>query len=44
MSIRVAGQALKFAAFAGLIVGSASLAGCSTLGMGGLGELLVFYC
>jgi murein DD-endopeptidase MepM/ murein hydrolase activator NlpD len=35
MSIRVAGQALKFAAFAGLIVGSASLAGCSTLGMGG---------
>jgi len=34
MSIRVTGQALKIAAFAGLIVGSASLAGCSTLGMG----------
>src|SRR5579872_3585064 len=34
MSIRVASQAIRIAAFTGLIVGSASLAGCSTLGMG----------
>jgi len=34
MSNRVAGQALRIAALAGLIVGSASLAGCSSLGLG----------
>jgi murein DD-endopeptidase MepM/ murein hydrolase activator NlpD len=34
MSNRVAGQALRIAAFAGLLVGSASLAGCSSLGLG----------
>ena len=35
MSNRVAGQALRVAAFAGLALGSVSLAGCSTLGLGG---------
>ena len=34
MSIRVAGQAFRIAAFAGLAVAAASLAGCSSLGMG----------
>jgi len=34
MSIRVAGQVFRIAAFAGLAVASASLAGCSSLGMG----------
>jgi murein DD-endopeptidase MepM/ murein hydrolase activator NlpD len=34
MSNRVAGQALRIAAFAGLLMGSASLAGCSSLGLG----------
>jgi murein DD-endopeptidase MepM/ murein hydrolase activator NlpD len=34
MSIRVAGQALRIAAFAGLALSSASLAGCSSLGLG----------
>jgi murein DD-endopeptidase MepM/ murein hydrolase activator NlpD len=32
MGNRVAGQALKIAAFTGLLLGSASLAGCTTLG------------
>ncbi len=34
MSNRVAGQALRIAAFAGLLVGSAALSGCSTFGLG----------
>jgi murein DD-endopeptidase MepM/ murein hydrolase activator NlpD len=34
MSKRVAGQALRIAAFAGVMAGSAALAGCSTLGLG----------
>jgi murein DD-endopeptidase MepM/ murein hydrolase activator NlpD len=34
MSNRVAGQAFRIAAFAGLLLGSASLAGCSSLGLG----------
>lgn len=34
MSKRVAGQAIRIAAFAGLLMGSASLAGCSSLGLG----------
>ena len=39
MRKRVAGQALRVAAFAGLMVGSASLAGCSTLGASGFGDV-----
>eukprot|EP01035_Chromulina_nebulosa_P003590 gene3590-4903_t len=35
MNNRVAGQAFRVAAFAGLVLGSASLAGCSTMGLGG---------
>ena len=34
MSIHVAGQALRIAAFTGLALASASLAGCSSLGLG----------
>ncbi|HVY51017.1 MAG TPA: M23 family metallopeptidase [Devosia sp.] len=34
MSKGVAGQALRITAFAGLLMGSASLAGCSSLGLG----------
>ena len=34
MSNRVAGKALKIAAITGLLLGSASLAGCSSLGLG----------
>ena len=39
MSIRVAGQALKIVAFAGLALGSASLAGCTTLGGAAFGDV-----
>ncbi|MEO8756895.1 MAG: M23 family metallopeptidase [Devosia sp.] len=39
MSIRVAGQAFRIAAFAGLVLGSASLAGCSSLGLGMGGDV-----
>jgi murein DD-endopeptidase MepM/ murein hydrolase activator NlpD len=39
MSKRVAGQALRVAAFAGVALGSALLAGCSTLGFGGGGDV-----
>ncbi len=39
MSIRVAGQALRVAAFAGLALGSASLAGCTTLGSAAFGDV-----
>jgi len=39
MSIRVAGQALRIAAFAGLALSSASLAGCSSLGLGMGGDV-----
>ena len=34
MSNRVAGKALRIAAFAGLLLGSTALAGCSSLGLG----------
>jgi|SRR6185437_10277652 len=34
MSNRVVGRALRVAAFAGLLVGSATLAGCSSMGLG----------
>ena len=39
MSIRVAGQAFRVAAFAGLVAGTAALAGCSTLGAAGFGDV-----
>jgi len=39
MSNRVAGRALKGVAFAGLVLGATSLAGCSTMGFGGGGDV-----
>ncbi len=39
MSNRVAGQALRVAAFAGVALSAALLAGCSTLGFGGGGDV-----
>src|SRR3569623_1073611 len=39
MSKRVATQSQKIAAFAGLVLGSASLAGCSSLGLGMGGDV-----
>jgi len=39
MSNRVAAQTLRIAAFAGLVLGSASLAGCSSLGLGMGGDV-----
>ncbi|MEO6015092.1 MAG: M23 family metallopeptidase [Devosia sp.] len=39
MSNRVAGKALKIAAIVGLLLGSTALAGCSSLGLGGGGDV-----